>query len=134
VSDKFKLTVAKKIKTEQTNAAAQNEPPTGTAAPIETAPEPKKPAAKKTAAKKPTATKAAAKKSATKKSGKKVPAKATAPKRRTGPSDEQIRIRAYFIAERRMQMALDGDPANDWIQARQELIAELGQNNGNGSH
>lgn len=54
------------------------------------------------------------------------------------PTDEEIRIRAYFIAERRTQMSLGGDPNNDWIQAREELIAEFGGNkpngNGNGAH
>ncbi|HEY0369666.1 MAG TPA: DUF2934 domain-containing protein [Chthoniobacterales bacterium] len=52
------------------------------------------------------------------------------------PTDDEIRIRAYFIAERRVQMSLGGDPNNDWIQAREELIAELGNGsaNGNGSH
>jgi hypothetical protein len=31
------------------------------------------------------------------------------------------------VAERRLQLALDGDPANDWIVARQQLIEEASQ-------
>jgi len=33
-------------------------------------------------------------------------------------------LRAYFIAERRVQLALQGDPARDWIVAREQLIEE----------
>jgi hypothetical protein len=40
-------------------------------------------------------------------------------------SDEAIRMRAYFIAEERMRMAIPGDPHSDWIEARRQLIAEL---------
>jgi hypothetical protein len=40
------------------------------------------------------------------------------------PSDEEIRIRAYFIAERRMRLSLQGDSAHDWIEARRQLIEE----------
>jgi hypothetical protein len=137
VCDRFNPTVAKKTKPEQTNAVAQDEPVTTAAAPAEVAPEPKKPAAKKAAAKKATSGRPAAKKSSAKKSAKKASPKTSAPaKRATHPTDEEIRIRAYFIAERRMQMRMDGDPGNDWIQAREELIAELGENkpNGNGTH
>jgi hypothetical protein len=43
------------------------------------------------------------------------------------PSDSDIRIRAYFIAERRAQMSIPGDPALDWIEAREQLIAEAQQ-------
>ena len=43
------------------------------------------------------------------------------------PSDADIRLRAYFIAERRVQLALQGDPAKDWIDARQQLIEEAQQ-------
>jgi hypothetical protein len=42
------------------------------------------------------------------------------------PTDEEIRIRAYFIAERRMQLSLAGDSAHDWIEARRQLIEEAG--------
>ena len=40
------------------------------------------------------------------------------------PSDEEIRIRAYFIAERRVQLSLPGDSAHDWIEAKRQLVAE----------
>ena len=40
------------------------------------------------------------------------------------PTDEQIRLRAYFIAERRHQLALPGDSNHDWIEARRQLIEE----------
>ncbi|MCA1659071.1 MAG: DUF2934 domain-containing protein [Verrucomicrobiaceae bacterium] len=75
--------------------------------------------------------KAAAKKPAAKKTGAKAGAKKTivrrASKKSTGhePSEEDIRLRAYFIAERRVQLSLDGDPAQDWLDARQQLIEEL---------
>jgi hypothetical protein len=41
-----------------------------------------------------------------------------------GPSDEEIRIRAYFIAERRHRLSLAGDSAHDWIEAKRQLIEE----------
>jgi hypothetical protein len=36
-------------------------------------------------------------------------------------------MRAYFIAERRMQLSLPGDSAHDWIEARRQLIEESSQ-------
>jgi hypothetical protein len=42
------------------------------------------------------------------------------------PSDEEIALRAYFIAERRIQLSLAGDSARDWIEARRQLIEEAG--------
>lgn len=41
-------------------------------------------------------------------------------------SDEAIRTRAYFIAEQRERMALPGDADADWLEARRQLLAELG--------
>ncbi len=43
------------------------------------------------------------------------------------PSDEQIRTRAYFIAERRLHLSLAGDSDHDWIEARRQLIEEAGR-------
>ena len=40
------------------------------------------------------------------------------------PSDDEIRVRAYFIAERRIQLALQGDSDHDWIEARRQLVEE----------
>jgi hypothetical protein len=63
------------------------------------------------------------KKAAPKKSPAKKPAAptATAP---VEPTDEQIRLRAYFLAERRHKLSLPGDSAHDWIEARRQLIQE----------
>jgi hypothetical protein len=43
-----------------------------------------------------------------------------------GPSDEQIRIRAYFISERRRRFALPGDADSDWLEAKRQLLSETG--------
>jgi hypothetical protein len=40
------------------------------------------------------------------------------------PSDEQIRVRAYFISERRRRFALPGDADSDWLEARRQLLSE----------
>ena len=40
------------------------------------------------------------------------------------PTDEEISIRAYFIAERRHRLALPGDASADWLEAKRELISE----------
>lgn len=40
------------------------------------------------------------------------------------PTDEEIRIRAYFIAERRHRLSLPGDSNHDWIEARRQLLEE----------
>ncbi len=61
---------------------------------------------------------------------KKKTVRASAPKKTSSsasihePSDEEIRIRAYFIAERRIQLSLQGDSAHDWIEARRQLVEE----------
>ena len=73
-------------------------------------PKTKKPAAKKTAA---GASRGPSRKAAS-----------AAPLRE--PTDEEIRIRAYFLAERRLQLSLPGDSAHDWIEARRQLIEEAG--------
>jgi len=79
--------------------------------------------------KKPRAAAAPAKKkkpAAPKKSAGKKPS-APAPKAAVEPTDEQIRLRAYFIAERRHQLSLPGDSNHDWIEARRQLIEEAGR-------
>ena len=82
------------------------------------APEPKKKAAATGKKKKPAAAKkASAKKPAT-------PATKPTASRPVEPTDDEIRIRAYFLAERRHQLALPGDSAHDWIEARRQLIEE----------
>ena len=44
-------------------------------------------------------------------------------------SDDDIRLRAYFIAEQRMQSGLPGDSTNDWWEAHRQLQEEANQNN-----
>ena len=46
--------------------------------------------------------------------------------RTVDPSDETIRLRAYFISERRRRFALPGDAESDWIEAKRQLLAEAG--------
>jgi Protein of unknown function (DUF2934) len=54
---------------------------------------------------------------------------ATAPASKPGiePTDEQIRLRAYFLAELRHKLSLPGDSNHDWIEARRQLIEEAQQ-------
>ena len=40
------------------------------------------------------------------------------------PPDETIRLRAYFISERRRRFALPGDAESDWIEAKRQLLSE----------
>jgi hypothetical protein len=42
------------------------------------------------------------------------------------PSDEMVRTRAYFIAERRHRLGLPGDASSDWLEAKRQLLSELG--------
>jgi hypothetical protein len=48
----------------------------------------------------------------------------SAAKPATEPTDEQIRLRAYFLAELRHKLSLPGDSNHDWIEARRQLIEE----------
>ncbi len=38
--------------------------------------------------------------------------------------NEDIALRAYFIAERRQQLGLPGDSLGDWTEAERQLLAE----------
>jgi hypothetical protein len=40
------------------------------------------------------------------------------------PSEEEVRLRAYFISERRRRFALAGDADSDWLEARRQLLTE----------
>jgi hypothetical protein len=40
------------------------------------------------------------------------------------PSDEAVRLRAYFISERRRRFALPGDAESDWLEAKRQLVSE----------
>jgi len=39
-------------------------------------------------------------------------------------SDDAVRLRAYFISERRRRFALPGDADSDWLEAKRQLVAE----------
>jgi hypothetical protein len=43
------------------------------------------------------------------------------------PSDDVIRLRAYFISERRRRFALPGDAESDWLEAKRQLLSETGR-------
>ena len=43
------------------------------------------------------------------------------------PSDEAIRLRAYFISERRRRFALPGEAESDWLEAKRQLLSEAGR-------
>jgi hypothetical protein len=49
--------------------------------------------------------------------------------RRLEISDDDIRLRAYFIAERRLQSGMAGDSTNDWWEAHRQLQEEASKNN-----
>jgi hypothetical protein len=38
--------------------------------------------------------------------------------------DETIRLRAYFISERRRRFGLIGDAESDWLEAKRQLLSE----------
>jgi hypothetical protein len=57
---------------------------------------------------------------------KKKPSIRSAPERAAEPSDEEIRLRAYFISERRHRLALPGDTSFDWLEAKRQLLSERG--------
>jgi hypothetical protein len=40
-------------------------------------------------------------------------------------SDDQIRIRAYFISEQRVREGIVGNSTDDWLEARRQLQAEV---------
>jgi hypothetical protein len=40
------------------------------------------------------------------------------------PSEDAVRLRAYFISERRRRFALPGDAESDWGEAKRQLLAE----------
>jgi hypothetical protein len=53
--------------------------------------------------------------------------KAVAIKKTSGTaaiSSEDIKLRAYFIAERRHKMGWHGDSTGDWVEAERQLKAE----------
>ena len=50
-----------------------------------------------------------------------------APSAQVAVSDEDIRIRAYFIAEKRAGQSQPGDSSSDWLEARRQLLAETAE-------
>jgi hypothetical protein len=42
------------------------------------------------------------------------------------PSDDAVRLRAYFISERRRRFGLPGDAESDWLEAKRQLLSETG--------
>jgi len=70
--------------------------------------------------------KTARKKPASKKKPEPTVPKTASTKQAAAPTDEQIRIRAYFIAEKRAQLSIKGDHHSDWLEAKRQLFAEAG--------
>jgi hypothetical protein len=66
---------------------------------------------------------ATAKAAAAKTTKPKTVAKAMAPKAPSFTQDD-IALRAYYIAEKRQQQGLPGDESSDWIEAERQLLAE----------
>jgi hypothetical protein len=52
------------------------------------------------------------------------PASQRNPAEDRGVTDDQIRLRAYFISEWRKQNGIAGDSAHDWLEARRQLREE----------
>ena len=99
---------------------------TDTSKPAGNAARASKPVAKKSkktavAAVEPAATPVAAKpvKAAPKK-----PAKASSPAKKTAYTQDDVALRAYFIAEKRGKAGLPGDSTSDWVEAERQLLAE----------
>jgi hypothetical protein len=120
------INVARKSKTEADKKTDVPAPDRAT----DNAKAPKRPAGKT----RPTAAKSPRKKPATTKEKTPKPAasprseeKPTAAPAATEPSDDAVRIRAYFLGERRARLSLPGDSAHDWIEARRQLLEEAGQ-------
>jgi hypothetical protein len=55
------------------------------------------------------------------------PVKSAAPrKRKPAFSQEEVALRAYYIAERRQAAGIHADPHQDWIEAERQLAYEAG--------
>jgi len=75
------------------------------------------------------ATRPAGKTQRTRKSRAVTPTGQADPSQRVEFSEDDIRLRAYFIAEQRMQSGMPGDSANDWWEAHRQLQEEASKNN-----
>jgi len=49
------------------------------------------------------------------------------------PSEDTVRLRAYFISERRRRFALPGDAESDWLEAKRQLLADARRETGGSS-
>ena len=56
----------------------------------------------------------------------KMPKKQETKMKTAEPSDEEVRLRAYFISERRREFGLPGDASSDWLEAKRQLFSETG--------
>ena len=61
--------------------------------------------------------------------GKTAPRKPAAPRRKKqeGHKQDDVALRAYFLAEKRLKLGLPGDPLADWIEAERQLLVEAGK-------
>lgn len=107
--------MAKKKKNDNATSAA--EPQNGATASNATPPARTRTAAKASSTKTKKTTRKAPAAKRTKAAGKSAPARE--------PSDDEIRMRAYFIAERRHRFALPGDADSDWLEAKRQLLVEI---------
>jgi hypothetical protein len=67
-----------------------------------------------------------AKKPPSKKSNSSRKAKSSPPIADVDPTDDEISVRAYFISERRRRLDLPGDASSDWLEAKRQLLSEIG--------
>lgn len=113
--------MARKPKTPVENKPADNPAPESADDAKVSAPEPKKKA--RTAAAPGRKKKTVAARKPSTKQPRDSSAKSVTP-RPVEPTDDEIRLRAYFLAERRHRLSLPGDSNHDWIEARRQLIEE----------
>jgi len=113
---KFLKHVSKKSKSQISSGGASPAAATNGSYTEATAQPKKQPKVGPKPARKPAAKKTSTKKTVSSKRVRSTPA--------AGPSDADIRIRAYFIAEQRARLSLPADPSNDWLEARRQLMEE----------
>ena len=54
------------------------------------------------------------------------PAAKSIPSKAPGFTNDDVALRAYFIAEKRRRLGLPGDEHHDWLEAERQLLAECG--------
>ena len=75
--------------------------------------------------KKKTAPAAVGKKPAKPAAKKPAASKAALPKKAASYSQDDVALRAYFIAEKRRKLGLPGDEHSDWVEAERQLAHEF---------